>query len=249
MTKILAVIPARFGSTRFPGKPLAEIAGKSMIQRVYEQVQKASTIDYIIVATDHTLIFDHVKSFGGNACMTKENHPTGTDRCYEASMLVKESFEYVINIQGDEPFIQPDQIDQLAGLLNGETEIATLAKKIDHREELNNQGEVKVVMDNTNKALYFSRSPIPFLRNVPLADWIDKFNYYKHIGLYAFRNDILKKITSLPVSTLEQAESLEQLRWMENGYHINVAITNTESICIETPEDIDRALEYMKHLA
>jgi len=248
MKKILAVIPARFASTRFPGKPLADIAGKSMIQRVYEQVKKSSGISHITVATDNAKIFDHVKTFG-NACMTKEDHPSGTDRCYEAFTSLHEDFDYVMNIQGDEPFIQPDQIEQLAGVLDGKTEIATLVKKIDNKEELDNPGEVKVVMDNTNKALYFSRSIIPYLRNAPTKEWLDHYGYYKHIGLYAFRSDILKQITSLPVSSLERAESLEQLRWLENGYQIKVAITNTESICIETPEDIDRAIEYMKHLA
>lgn len=249
VTKILAVIPARYASTRFPGKPLVDIGGKSMVRRVYEQTQKASHIDRVVVATDNKEIFDHVLRFGGSACMTRENHPSGTDRCYEALTLQKEKFEYVINIQGDEPFIQPDQIEQLAAVLDGKTEIATLVKKIDTDDELNNLGEVKVVMDKNNNALYFSRNVIPHIRNVPQDKWLTNFNYYKHVGLYAFRSDVLKEITSLPVSSLEKAESLEQLRWLENGYPIAVAETQTESICIDNPEDIPRALEYLKHLS
>lgn len=220
-----------------------------MIQRVYEQTKKASHINHIVVATDNKEIFDHVVKFGGNASITREDHPSGTDRCYEAFALQKEKFDYIINIQGDEPFVQPDQIEQLATLLDGKTEIATLVKKIDSDEELNNPGEVKVVMDKNHNALYFSRSVIPHLRNIPREKWIKHFSYYKHMGLYAFRSDVLKAITTLPVSSLEKAESLEQLRWLENGYPITVAETQTESICIDTPEDIPRALEYLKHLA
>jgi 3-deoxy-manno-octulosonate cytidylyltransferase (CMP-KDO synthetase) len=249
MKKILAVIPARFASTRFPGKPLVDIGGKSMIQRVYEQVQKTDAVKTIVVATDHKEIYDHVTGFGGRACMTSENHPTGTDRCFEALMLQNDKFDYVINIQGDEPFIQPDQINQLCSLLNGDTAIATLVKKIDSEEELSNPSEVKVVVDKSHHALYFSRSVIPYLRNVPREKWLTTFKYYKHIGLYAFRTDVLKEITTIPVSPLEKAESLEQLRWLENGYSIAVAETTTESICIDTPEDITKALDYLKHLA
>ena len=220
-----------------------------MIQRVYEQVRKSSAIHAVTVATDNGEIFDHVKSFGGHATMTKESHPTGTDRCYEAFTLMNEPFDYVINIQGDEPFIQPDQIDLLASLLNGDTEIATLVKKIEKEEELLSDGEVKVVMDKNKNALYFSRAVIPRLRNVAKKDWFSSHPFYKHIGLYAFRSDILKAVTSLPVSTLETAESLEQLRWMENGYRITLAETETESMCIETPEDLDRAIAYLKLLS
>ena len=249
MKKILAVIPARYASTRFPGKPLTDIGGKSMLQRVYEQTRKAPYINHIVVATDNQEIFEHVVSFGGNVCLTREEHPSGTDRCYEAFALQQEKFDYVINIQGDEPFIQPDQIGQLAALLDGKTEIATLVKKIHSEKELNNPGEVKVVIDKNHNALYFSRSVIPHLRNIPQEKWLKHFNYYKHIGLYAFRSDILEEVTTLPVSSLEKAESLEQLRWLENGYPIAVAETQTESICIDSPDDIPRALEYLKHLA
>lgn len=247
MKNILAVIPARYASTRFPGKPLVDIGGKSMIQRVYEQVRKASHIKHIVVATDNKEIHQHVLSFGGESCMTRDDHPTGTDRCFEALTLLHQSFDYVINIQGDEPFIQPHQINQLTSLLDGEAGIATLVKKITTDEELENPGEVKVVLDSDRYALYFSRAVIPYLRNVSREKWITQFSYYKHIGLYAFRSDILKEITKLPVSSLEKAESLEQLRWLENGYRIAVAETETESICIDTPEDISRALEYLKH--
>jgi 3-deoxy-manno-octulosonate cytidylyltransferase (CMP-KDO synthetase) len=249
MKKILAVIPARYASTRFPGKPLVDIGGKSMIQRVYEQVQKVNTIQKIVVATDHKDIHDHVIGFGGQACMTSEHHATGTDRCYEALTHQDDKFDYVINIQGDEPFIQPDQINQLTSLLNGDTAIATLVKKIDSEEELTNPSEVKVVVDRNHFALYFSRSVIPYLRNIPREKWLTNFKYYKHIGLYAFRTDVLKEVTTIPVSSLEKAESLEQLRWLENGYSIAVAETTTESICIDTPEDITKALDYLKHLA
>lgn len=245
--KIAGIIPARYASTRFPGKPLEDIGGKTMIQRVYEQVKKSGKVSYVVVATDDARIYDHVESFEGNALMTKESHPTGTDRCYEALTLLDEKFEYVINIQGDEPFIQPDQIDLLASLLNGKTEIATLIKKIENEEELFNAGEAKVVMNKDMQALYFSRAVIPRLRNIPKQKWFTSHTFYKHIGLYAFRADILKAVTRLPVSELEKAESLEQLRWMENGYSISLAETKTESMCIETPEDLNRAIEYLKN--
>lgn len=244
--KILGVIPARFASTRFPGKPLAMIGDKSMIQRVYEQVKKSTRITHTVVATDDSRIYDHVKSFGGEVCMTKENHPTGTDRCYEAYTLQNQSYDYVINIQGDEPFIQPDQIDLLASTLDGQTEIATLVKKIEKEEELFTEGEVKVAIDKNGRALYFSRSVIPYVRGLSKEKWMTSFPFMKHVGLYAFRQDILKKVTALPQSSLEQAESLEQLRWMENGFAIMVAETTTESLCIETPEDLDRAVSYLK---
>lgn len=246
---ILGVIPARYASTRFPGKPLADIGGKSMVRRVYEQVEKSKKVNHVIVATDTVEIYDHVIAFGGEACMTKNNHPTGTDRCYEAFANQTERFDYVINIQGDEPFIQPDQVDLLASLLNGETEIATLVKKIENPDDLFNPGEVKVVMDKNHNALYFSRAAIPYLRNVAMDKWFSSHPFYKHVGLYAFRGDILKQVTALPVSSLENAESLEQLRWMENGYRIAVAETTTESLCIETPDDLDRAVDYLKHFS
>ena len=243
---ILGVIPARFASTRFPAKPLADLAGKSMIQRVYEQVKKSKFIAEVVVATDHVEIFNRVKDFGGNVCMTKESHASGTDRCYEALTLQQEEFTYVINIQGDEPFIQPAQIDLLANLLDGKTEVATLVKKIEEQEQLFNPNVVKAVVTKNNTALYFSRSPIPHIRNTQESEWLSINTFYKHIGMYAYRSDILKKLTGLPVSNLEKAESLEQLRWLENGFKISVAETHTETIGIDTPEDLTKAMTYLK---
>lgn len=249
MIRILGVIPARFASSRFPGKPLADIGGKTMIQRVYEQACKSDNIARVVVATDNQEIFDHVTAFGGEARMTMGNHPSGTDRCYEAYTLLGEAYDYVVNIQGDEPFIQPAQIDLLASKLDGKTEIATLIKRIEVEEELSNTGEVKVVKDCNDTALYFSRAAIPYLRGISQDKWLLNHPFYKHIGLYAFRHDILKAVTSLPVSPLEQAESLEQLRWLEQGYRIKLAETDLESLCIETPDDLQRAVEYLKSLA
>lgn len=239
---ILGIIPARYASTRFPGKPLADIGGKSMIQRVYEQVKKSKLIAEVIVATDNQQIMDHVTQFGGRVRMTKESHASGTDRCYEALTLQKAQFDYVINIQGDEPFIQPEQIDLLAGLLDGKTEIATLVKKIEDSEQLFNPNVVKAVVASNGETLYFSRSTVPHIRNTPEKDWLNKHTFYKHIGMYAYRTDVLKKLTALPVSPLEKAESLEQLRWLENGFRIKVAETKTETIGIDTPEDLNRAV-------
>ncbi|WP_333820233.1 3-deoxy-manno-octulosonate cytidylyltransferase [Ohtaekwangia sp.] len=240
--KILGIIPARYASTRFPAKPLVDIAGKSMIQRVYEQVKKASGIASVVVATDHAEIFDHVKKFGGEVCMTNENHASGTDRCYEALSLQADTFDYVINIQGDEPFIQPAQIELLASKLNGQTEIATLIKAIDQPEQLFNPNLVKVVINKLGEALYFSRSTIPHIRNTPEREWLSKHTFYKHIGMYAYRTDILAQLTRISVSSLERAESLEQLRWLENGFRIMVAETKAETVGIDTPEDLSRAL-------
>ncbi len=239
---ILGIIPARYASTRFPAKPLADIAGKSMIQRVYEQAKKSKLINDVIVATDNIEILNHVMQFGGSARMTKEGHVSGTDRCYEVLSLQKAKFDYVINIQGDEPFIQPEQIDLLAKLLDGKTEIATLVKKIEDKEQLFNPNIVKAVVSGKGEALYFSRSTVPHIRNTPEAEWLSRHTFYKHIGMYAYRTDILKTLTSLPVSPLEKTESLEQLRWLENGFRIKVAETKTETIGIDTPEDLEKAL-------
>ena len=243
---ILAIIPARFASTRFPAKPLADLGGKSMIQRVYEQVKKSKLVSDVVVATDHQEIFNHVKKFGGNVCMTKESHASGTDRCYEALMLQQKEFSYVINVQGDEPFIQPEQIDLLAKQSDGNAEIATLVKKIEDSEQLFNPNVVKAVVSKNKNALYFSRSPIPHIRNTAEKEWLSKQTFFKHIGMYAYRSDILKQITSLPISSLEKAESLEQLRWLENGFKISVAETKTETIGIDTPEDLQKAIAHLK---
>ena len=243
--KILGIIPARYASTRFPAKPLVDIAGQTMIERVYRQVKKSKSITKIIVATDHSKIFDHVISFGGNACMTSETHASGTDRCFEVLTKENEQFDYVINIQGDEPFIAPEQIDLLASLLDGITELATLSKKIEDSEQLFNANIVKIVSSADGKALYFSRSPIPHIRNAAQTEWLSRHNFYKHIGMYAYRADILKQITTLIISSLEKAESLEQLRWLENGYSINVVETEFETIGIDTPEDLEKAIQFL----
>jgi len=243
--KILGLIPSRYASTRFHAKSLVDINGKSMIQRVYEQAKKSRSINKVVVATDHKEIFDHVKSFGGDVCMTRENHVSGTDRCFEALALQQETFDYVINVQGDEPFIQPEQIDLLASILDGKTEIATLAKSIEKEEELFNSNLVKVVFDLNKEALYFSRSAIPHIRNTEQTEWLRRHKFFKHIGMYAYRRDILEKLTRLPVSSLEKAESLEQLRWLENGFKITVVETLTETFGIDTPDDLQKAIEHL----
>lgn len=238
--KIIGIIPARYASTRFPGKPLVQIGGRSMIQRVYEQVLKSKALQTVVVATDNQEIFDHVQNFGGQACMTADTHVSGTDRCFEVLAKQTQQYDYVINIQGDEPFIAPEQIELLASLLNGQTELATLVKKIYEQEVLLNPNIVKAVVSKTGEALYFSRSPIPYWRGKE-TDWVNQHTYFKHIGMYAYRADILEKITQLTVSALEKAESLEQLRWLENGFRIKVAETMLETLGIDTPEDLERA--------
>ncbi|MGV8827349.1 MAG: 3-deoxy-manno-octulosonate cytidylyltransferase [Breznakibacter sp.] len=243
---ILGLIPARFASTRFPGKPLADIGGKPMIQRVYEQ--SAKILSTVYVATDDERIASTVRSFGGKVVMTSESHQSGTDRCEEALQQVEKIegrlFSAVINIQGDEPFISPLQIEQLAqAMTNPETEIATLVKKVMAATDLFNPNKPKVVVDTKNEALYFSRSPIPYLRGVKEEEWHRKHDFYNHIGLYGYRSDILGCITKLPQGTLELCESLEQLRWLENGYRIAVMETNLESISIDTPEDLAKLKE------
>jgi 3-deoxy-manno-octulosonate cytidylyltransferase (CMP-KDO synthetase) len=244
--KIIGIIPSRYGSTRFPAKSLVLINGKSMIQRVYEQASLSSALDDIVVATDHPEIFDHVKKFGGAVCMTKTDHISGTDRCFEALTLQQKKYDYIINIQGDEPFIQPAQIDLLAAKLDGTTEIATLVKLLDAEEQLFNPNVVKAVISKTMEALYFSRSAIPHIRNAPQESWMTKHKFYKHIGMYAYRADVLQRLTKLSVSSLEKAESLEQLRWLENGFKIMVAETLTETIGIDTPEDLQKAIQHLK---
>lgn len=246
MSRIVAIIPARYASSRFPGKPLVDLGGKSMIQRVYGQVSQAQGIHQVVVATDDQRIYSHVQSFGGKAVMTRPEHPSGTDRCYEALQQLERRYDYVINIQGDEPFIEPEQINQLAGVLDGRTEIATLAKKITDTASLFNPNVVKVVFNRAGRALYFSRSPIPHMRNLPEEAWPEQGSHYKHIGLYAYRSDILHKITQLPVSKLEKAEALEQLRWLDNGLNIQVFETTLETLGIDTPEDAEKAREMLK---
>jgi 3-deoxy-manno-octulosonate cytidylyltransferase (CMP-KDO synthetase) len=239
--KIIGIIPARFASTRFEGKPLVEIDGKSMIQRTYEQAAKCTELTAIWVATDDERIFNHVKNFGGNVIMTADTHPSGTDRIAEALRIVATDVDAVINIQGDEPFIQPAQIEKVAAMLRQpHTQIATLAKQLNRNEDILNPNIVKVVFDANGKALYFSRSPIPYMRGVDPSVWVTHTNFYKHIGLYGYQNSILFEITKLSPSRLELAESLEQLRWLEAGFSIQIGITDLETIGIDTPEDLQK---------
>ncbi|MDP9080532.1 MAG: 3-deoxy-manno-octulosonate cytidylyltransferase [Bacteroidota bacterium] len=241
---ILGIIPARFASSRFPGKPLADIAGKSMIQRVYEQAKKCIHLTEVIVATDDTRIYDHVLHFGGVAIMTSSDHQSGTDRCAEVA-LQHPQYNVVINIQGDEPYIDPEQISKLAACFNNpDTQLATLVKKVLTEQELFNVNSPKVVVNKLSEAVYFSRSPLPHLRGQEQQNWLSHFTYFKHIGIYGYRADILQEVTKLPVSSLEKAESLEQLRWIENGYRIKVAETELETHAIDTPED----LEILRHI-
>ncbi|MBS1934691.1 MAG: 3-deoxy-manno-octulosonate cytidylyltransferase [Bacteroidetes bacterium] len=247
---IAGIIPARYASTRFPGKPLLDIKGKTMIQRVYEQAKKSKSLHKVVVATDDQRIFDHVIYFGGEAVMTGANHPSGTDRCWDAFKQLKEAYQYIINIQGDEPFIDPSQIDTLASLLqDGTTELATLMIPVNDPAYLSDTGEVKIVLNDKMEALYFSRAAIPFLKGIDPKDWYKHHNYFRHVGMYAYRSDVLKKITQLPVSILERAESLEQLRWLENGFKIKCAVTHHESHCIDIPEDVDRVLKLIGEIS
>jgi len=236
--KILGIIPARYASSRFPGKPLVDIAGKSMIQRVYEQAKKCADLTEVIVATDDERIFDHVTSFGGVAVMTSPNHASGTDRCAEVAMQHLE-YEVIINIQGDEPYIAPAQIGKLAACFtHADTQIATLIKQIKTEQELFNVNSPKVITNQNSEAIYFSRSPLPHIRGEEQQNWLEFHTFFKHIGIYGYRADILQQITKLPVSSLEKAESLEQLRWIENGYRIKVAETELETHAIDTPGDL-----------
>ena len=240
--RFVGIIPARFASTRFPGKPLVDIGGKSMIQRVYEQVSKVLADVY--VATDDQRIFDAVLAFGGRAIMTSDQHKSGTDRCYEAYSKLSGNFDVVINVQGDEPFIQPEQIETLKDCFKStETEIATLAKRfteMDGFEALNNPNSPKLVVNKSSEAMYFSRSIIPFRRGAETADWISLNTYLKHVGIYAYRADVLRQLTQLEQSPLEISESLEQLRWLENGFRIKVGYTDVETVGIDTPEDLEK---------
>ena len=236
--KILGIIPARFASTRFPGKPLIDIGGKTMIRRVYEQALQAASLSDVIVATDDQRIYDEIKSFGGHVMMTAAHHQNGTERCAEVLAAMTGHIDAVINIQGDEPFIEPEQIDTVASLFKDtECQIGTLIKVCQDRELLEKPSIIKAVVSKDLKALYFSRSLIPYLRNKDAET-----TFYKHIGIYGYRSDVLQEIVKLAPSALELAESLEQLRWLENGYTIQTALTTHESISIDIPEDIDRAL-------
>lgn len=238
----IGIIPARFQSTRFPGKPLAILGNKPIIQWVYQNAKEA--LDEVFVATDDERIFKAVEAFGGNAVYTSPNHQSGTDRCAEAAQKVAEkiALDVVINIQGDEPFIKPEQIQALKACFNSpDTEIATLIKPITNATEITNINRPKVVINNNQEAMYFSRSAIPFVRDHNPEEWLSHNSFYSHIGMYAYRFDILQKLTQLPLGKLEKAESLEQLRWLENGYRIKTAQTQFENIGIDTPEDLEMA--------
>jgi 3-deoxy-manno-octulosonate cytidylyltransferase (CMP-KDO synthetase) len=241
--KILGIIPARYASSRFPGKPLVMIDGKSMIQRVYEQAVKCKELSSVIIATDSEVIEKHIKSFKGNVVMTSVHHNSGTERCNEVlerlGMDQNDPFTVVINIQGDEPFIDPRQISELADAFRiQEIQIGTLVKRIKTDDELNNSNVVKVIFDKNFKAIYFSRLSIPFYRGKNKEEWMKERGYFKHIGIYAYRSPTLREIAKLSVSPLEKSESIEQLRWIENGYPVHVRETEFDSFAIDTPADL-----------
>ena len=245
--KFVAIIPARYASTRFPGKPLAILGGKPVIQRVYEQV--SSVVSEVFVATDDQRIFDAVVNFGGRTVMTRSDHKSGTDRIEEAAEKTATTADVIINVQGDEPFIQSSQIKTLMNLFdNPETQIGTLGKPFDSMEAVMNPNSPKIVCDKNGFALYFSRSVIPFVRGQEQQEWLAHFPYLKHLGIYAYRREVLREVTQLPQSPLELAESLEQLRWLENGYRIRVGMTDVETVGIDTPEDLLRAESFLRTL-
>jgi len=237
--KVLGIIPSRYGSSRFPGKPLVDILGKSMIQRVYEQAKKSQLLTEVVVATDDQRIFDHVNSFGGNVMMTSEEHRSGTERCGEVIEAYSE-IDVVINIQGDEPLVDPGQLDDLLSLFKQpDVFIGTIVKKISNKDDIFNENRIKVVLDHSKNGVYFSRSPIPFNKNVAKKDWLTKSTYYKHIGIYAWRLNTLKEILELTPTELEKMESLEQLRWLYYGYKIRTVETTRETPNIDVPEDVE----------
>ena len=250
--KFTAVIPARYASTRFPGKPLAMLGGKTVIQRVYEQA--ASVLSDVYVATDDERILSAVEAFGGRAVMTRTDHKSGTDRIEEAvekierqGMEKEGQGDVIINIQGDEPFVQPSQIKTLMALFDDpETQIGTLGKRFESMEAVQNPNSPKIVTDHRGFALYFSRSVIPFIRGIEVEDWLSHYPFLKHLGVYAYRREVLAEVTKLPQGVLEKAESLEQLRWLENGYRIRVGMTDVETVGIDTPADLERAEQFLK---
>lgn len=247
--KFMAIIPARYASTRYPGKPLAILGGKTVIQRVYEQVK--SVLDDVYVATDDDRIYSTVTDFGGKAVMTRADHKSGTDRIEEAAEKIGLDADVIINVQGDEPFIQPSQIKTLMQLFDApETQIGTLGKPFESIDAVENPNSPKIVTDNRGFALYFSRSTIPYIREKERDSWFGEYPFLKHLGIYAYRREVLAEVTKLPMSSLEKAESLEQLRWLQNGYRIRVGLTDIETVGIDTPEDLTRAEEFLlKHLA
>lgn len=242
--KFIAIIPARYASTRFPGKPLALLGGLPVIQRVYEQA--ISVLPEAYVATDDERIFQCVEAFGGRAVMTRTDHKSGTDRIQEAVEHIGTDADVIINIQGDEPFVQASQLQTLMQLFDDTTtQIGTLGKRFESMEAVQNPNSPKIVCDQRGFALYFSRSVIPFVRGKETVEWLEHYPFLKHLGLYAYRREVLREVTQLPQSPLEQAESLEQLRWLENGYRIRVGLTDVETVGIDTPEDLTRAEAFL----
>ncbi|GAB3016368.1 3-deoxy-manno-octulosonate cytidylyltransferase [Spirosoma pulveris] len=247
---IIGIIPARYGSSRFPGKPLADIGGKTMIQRVLEQASQSASLSKVVVATDDDRIAEAVRRLGYEAVMTRTDHPSGTDRCWEAydrlvadGLIADDATNYVLNIQGDEPFLDPAQIDELAAILDGTVELATQMATVDSAEMLHDPKEAKIVINSQNEALYFSRSAVPYLWGVEPDQWHAHHAYHRHVGLYAYRVDVLEKLTQLPPSPLERAESLEQLRWLEAGYRIKLVSTDFQTPSVDSPEDIEKILQ------
>lgn len=252
MSSIIGIIPARYLSTRFPGKPLADIEGKSMICRVYDQAIKSNMLNDVFVATDDQRIYDEVLRIGGKAVMTQSQLVNGTERCFDAYNRIAEQhgeYQYILNIQGDEPFIRPEQINELCSIISAtDAPIATLVRKVEQEEDLWDPNCVKVVVDKNLRALYFSRSPIPFVRNAEKGQWLSKCTFYKHVGIYAFRSSALQTIRELPVGCMEKAENLEQLRWLENGLAVQTGITAYDSLAVDTPHDLEKAIRYARDI-
>ena len=245
--KFIGIIPARYASTRFPGKPLAVLGGKTVIQRVYEQV--ATVLGEAYVATDDERIYQAVEAFGGRAVMTRSDHKSGTDRIEEAAEKIGTAADVIINVQGDEPFIQQSQLETVKALFDDpQVQIGTLGKPFESMEAVENPNSPKIVCDVRGYAMYFSRSVIPYVRGKEQASWLEHFPYLKHIGLYAYRREVLAEITKLSQSPLEVAESLEQLRWLQNGYRIKVGLTDVETVGIDTPEDLQRAEAFLNDM-
>lgn len=243
--KFIGIIPARYASTRFPGKPLALLGGKPVIQHVYEKV--AAVLEAAYVATDDERIYDVVKSFGGQVVMTRTDHKSGTDRIEEAIEKIGGEWDVVVNVQGDEPFVAKSQLDTICHCFDDPTtQIATLGKPFESMEAVQNPNSPKIVVDNMGFAMYFSRSVIPYVRGKEMSSWLTHYPFLKHLGIYAYRKDVLRQVTQLPQSSLEIAESLEQLRWLQNGFKIKVGTTDVETVGIDTPQDLERAEEFLK---
>ena len=243
--KFIGIIPARYASTRFPGKPLALLGGKPVIQHVYEKV--AAVLEAAYVATDDDRIYDIVKAFGGQVVMTRTDHKSGTDRIEEAIEKIGGEWDVVVNVQGDEPFVSKSQLDTICHCFDDPTtQIATLGKPFESMEAVQNPNSPKIVVDNMGFAMYFSRSVIPYVRGKEKSSWLTHYPFLKHLGIYAYRKDVLRQVTQLPQSSLEIAESLEQLRWLQNGFKIKVGTTDVETVGIDTPQDLERAEEFLK---